>query len=154
MAFERLPFDPETHLADVGMFGQKDFGAVYLIDDERRAIIETGTSWDVDRILEAVRAFGLRPRGVPGVRAEAADPRGPAPGRVRRRDSRPRSACPPVPRLPGPRAPRAHDPRRAERLRVHGGRRGPLLPRGRDPHAHRPRPRLRPRSEEHTSELQ
>jgi len=64
MAFERLPFDPETHLADVGMFGQKDFGAVYLIDDERRAIIETGTSWDVDRILEAVRAFGLRPADV------------------------------------------------------------------------------------------
>jgi glyoxylase-like metal-dependent hydrolase (beta-lactamase superfamily II) len=61
MAFERLPFDAETHLADVHMFQQEGFGAVYLVDDERKAIIETGTSWDVERILEAVRTFGLRP---------------------------------------------------------------------------------------------
>ena len=64
MAFERLPFDAETHLADVGMFGQQDFGAVYLIDDECKAIIETGTSWDVERILGAVRGFGLSPRDI------------------------------------------------------------------------------------------
>jgi len=64
MAFERLPFDAETHLADVGMFGQQDFGAVYLIDDERKAIIETGTSWDAERILGAVRGFGLSPRDI------------------------------------------------------------------------------------------
>ena len=64
MAFERLPFDAETHLADVGMFGQQDFGAVYLIDDERKAIIETGTSWDAERILGAVRGFGLAPRDI------------------------------------------------------------------------------------------
>jgi len=64
MAFERLPFDAETHLADVRMFGQEDFGAIYLIDDERKAIIETGTSWEVDRILDAVRTFGLRPADI------------------------------------------------------------------------------------------
>ena len=60
MAFERLPFDSESHIADIRMFQQVAFGAVYLIDDDRKAIIETGTSWDVDRILEATRAFGLR----------------------------------------------------------------------------------------------
>ena len=64
MAFERLPFDAETHLADVGMFGQQDFGAVYLIDDEAKAIVETGTSKDVRAILDAVREFGLRPADV------------------------------------------------------------------------------------------
>ncbi len=64
MAFEHLPFDAETHLADVRMFDQQAFGAVYLIDDDRKAIIETGTSWDVDRILRAVRAFGLKPADV------------------------------------------------------------------------------------------
>lgn len=60
MAFARLPTDSETYLADVRMFGQEGFGAVYLIDDDRKAIIETGTSWDAGTILEAVRAFGLR----------------------------------------------------------------------------------------------
>ena len=64
MAFERLPFDPETYLTDVRMFEQKAFGAVYLIDDERKAIIETGTSWDAPKILEAVKAFGLRPEDI------------------------------------------------------------------------------------------
>lgn len=67
MAFERLPFDPETHLADVRMFGHEGFGAVYLIDDERKAIVETGTSWEADRILEAVRGFGLAPGDIDAI---------------------------------------------------------------------------------------
>ena len=61
MGFSRLPFDAETHLADVHMFNQEAFGAIYLIDDERKTIIETGTSLEVGRILEAVQGFGLRP---------------------------------------------------------------------------------------------
>ena len=64
MAFERLPVDAETHIADVRMFGQKAFGAIYLIDDERKALVETGTSWDAGRILEAIRGFGLKPADV------------------------------------------------------------------------------------------
>src|SRR3989442_13606428 len=64
MTFERLPFDAETHLADVQMFQQEAFGAIYLIDDDRTAIGETGTSWDADRILEAVRSFGLKPTDI------------------------------------------------------------------------------------------
>src|SRR5213594_911499 len=64
MPFERLPFDAETHLADVQMFQQEAFGAIYLIDDDRKAIVETGTSWDSSRILDAVRSFGLRPADI------------------------------------------------------------------------------------------
>lgn len=64
MAFERLAVDSDTYLADVHMFDQEAFGAVYLIDDDRKAIVETGTSWDADRILEAIRAFGLKPSEV------------------------------------------------------------------------------------------
>src|SRR5437667_450955 len=64
MAFARLPFDGETYLADVRMFQQEGFGAVYLIDDERKAIIETGTSWDAGRIRQAVKGFGLRPADI------------------------------------------------------------------------------------------
>ena len=61
MPFERLAFDAETQLTDVRMFNHEGFGAIYLIDDERKALIETATSWEVERILEAVRSFGLRP---------------------------------------------------------------------------------------------
>jgi len=64
MPFERLPFDAETHLADVRMFQQEAFGAIYLIDDDRKAIIETATSWEVERILEAIRVFGLKPADI------------------------------------------------------------------------------------------
>src|SRR2546421_2123847 len=64
MSFARLPFDPETYLTDVRMFQQEGFGAVYLIDDEQKAIIETGTSWDASKILEAVKAFGLTPSDI------------------------------------------------------------------------------------------
>ena len=64
MSFARLPFDPETYLTDVRMFQQEGFGAVYLIDDEQKAIIETGTSWDASKILEAVKTFGLRPSDI------------------------------------------------------------------------------------------
>jgi len=60
MAFARLPFDPDTYLADVQMFQQEGFGSIYLVDDDRKAIVETGTSWDAGRIREAVRSFGLK----------------------------------------------------------------------------------------------
>ncbi len=64
MPFERLPFDAESYLTDVHMFQQDAFGAIYLIDDEKKAVVETGTSLEVDRILEAVRSFGLTPADV------------------------------------------------------------------------------------------
>lgn len=61
MPFERLAFDAETQLTDVRMFDHEGFGAIYLIDDEKKALVETATSWEVERTLEAVRSFGLRP---------------------------------------------------------------------------------------------
>jgi glyoxylase-like metal-dependent hydrolase (beta-lactamase superfamily II) len=64
MPFQALPFDPDTYLEDVGMFQQEGFGAIYLIDDDRKAILETGTSWDVGRILQAVQGFGLKPADI------------------------------------------------------------------------------------------
>ena len=64
MPFERLPFDAESFLTDVRMFQQDGFGAIYLIDDQRKAIVETGTSHEVDRVLEAVRSFGLKPADI------------------------------------------------------------------------------------------
>src|SRR3989304_1802744 len=64
MPFQALPFDPATRYTDVRMMGVEGFGAVYLIDDEAKAIVETGTSNDVAAILDAVREFGLRPADI------------------------------------------------------------------------------------------
>lgn len=62
--FRSLPFDPATKYVDIGMFGQEEFGSVYLIEDEKVALIESGTSWDVHRILGALKRFDRRPAEV------------------------------------------------------------------------------------------
>ena len=64
MAFRSLSFDPATHYVDVHMMGVAGFGAIYLIDEEEKALVETGTSNDAQTILDAVREFGLRPAEV------------------------------------------------------------------------------------------
>lgn len=64
MPFEHLPFDAESYLTDIRMFQQEGFGAIYLIDDDRKAIVETGTSHEVDRLLAAVKSFGLTPADI------------------------------------------------------------------------------------------
>jgi glyoxylase-like metal-dependent hydrolase (beta-lactamase superfamily II) len=64
MSFQRLPIDPDTYYTDVAMFGQEKFGAVYLIDDERVALIETGTSHDVAAVVTALDQFGRKPEEV------------------------------------------------------------------------------------------
>lgn len=64
MTFQRLPWDPDTWYTDVHMFGERQFGSVYLIDDERTAIVETGTSNDVGAIFAALKAFGRTPADV------------------------------------------------------------------------------------------
>ncbi len=64
MAFRSLPFDPQTLYTDVHMMGVEGFGAIYLIDEEEKAIVETGTSNDVRAILDAVREFGLTPTDI------------------------------------------------------------------------------------------
>ena len=64
MPFAPLSWDPRTYLADVRMMGQDGFGAVYLIDEEERCLIETGTSNEVPAIRRAVEAFGLKPHEI------------------------------------------------------------------------------------------
>jgi len=64
MAFQSLPWDRQTLYTDVHMMGVPEFGAIYLIDDEQKAIVETGTSNDVAAILAAVKEFGLTPRDI------------------------------------------------------------------------------------------
>src|SRR2546425_2484501 len=61
MPFQSLPFDPATHYVDVHMMGVAGFGAIYLIDEEEKALVEAGASNDVTAILGAGREFRLRP---------------------------------------------------------------------------------------------
>ncbi len=64
MPFERLAWDPDTWYTDVHMFDQPEFGSIYLIDDEKVALVETGTSHDVEPILAALKAFDRKPAEV------------------------------------------------------------------------------------------
>jgi len=65
--FQRLPWDADTHYTDVQMMGQAGFGAVYLIDDEKKCLVETGTSNEVPAILAATDDFGLSPSDIDAV---------------------------------------------------------------------------------------
>ncbi len=67
MGFERLPWDPDTWFTDIRMFRQPEFGSVYLIDEEKTALVETGTSNDVHAILAALKAFDRNPAEVDAV---------------------------------------------------------------------------------------
>src|SRR3990170_2544044 len=64
VSFSRLPWDPDVWYTDVHMFRQPEFGSVYLIDDEKTALVETGTSNDVAAILAALKEFGRTPADV------------------------------------------------------------------------------------------
>lgn len=59
-----LEADERTHLIDVNLFGEPRFGSVYLIDEEERALVETGTSHTVGEVLRALRAEGVEPATV------------------------------------------------------------------------------------------
>ncbi len=56
-----------THLIDVRTFDDAKFGGVYLIDDERRTIIETGTSNDYGNVLAALKRLRVEPASVENI---------------------------------------------------------------------------------------
>src|SRR5574342_875227 len=64
MAFQRLPWDTDVWDTDGHRFRQPEVGSVYLIDDEKAALVETGTSNDVTAILAALKAFDRTPAEV------------------------------------------------------------------------------------------
>jgi len=64
VTFEALPWDAGTYLTDVRMMGTPGFGAIYLIDEEKKCLVETGTSNDVAAIFTAIEAFGLKPADI------------------------------------------------------------------------------------------
>ncbi len=64
MVFRPLDWDKSTLMTDCGMFGHEEFGAIYLIEDEKVAVIESGTSFEHDRIITAIKEFGYNPQDI------------------------------------------------------------------------------------------
>jgi len=55
---------PDVHYVDTGMYDTEGYGAVYVIDAERPALVETGIGVDRERVLAAIEAVGLAPADV------------------------------------------------------------------------------------------
>ncbi|WP_415378965.1 MBL fold metallo-hydrolase [Halosimplex sp. TS25] len=49
---------------DTGMYGVAEYGAVYVLDAERPALVDTGIGTDYERVLDAVDAAGLAPADI------------------------------------------------------------------------------------------
>lgn len=50
---------PDTHYVDTGMYDTAGYGAVYVIDAERPALLETGIGTNREQVLAAIDAVGL-----------------------------------------------------------------------------------------------
>jgi glyoxylase-like metal-dependent hydrolase (beta-lactamase superfamily II) len=51
----------DLHYVDTGMYDVPEYGSVYVVDDERPALVDTGIGTNYERILDAVEAVGLDP---------------------------------------------------------------------------------------------
>ncbi|WP_254765971.1 MBL fold metallo-hydrolase [Salinilacihabitans rarus] len=49
----------DLHYVDTGMYGTSEYGAVYLLDDERPAIVESGIGTNYEAILAALDEVGI-----------------------------------------------------------------------------------------------
>ncbi len=58
---------PGLHHVDTGMYDTPGYGAVYVIDAERPALVETGIGADREHILDAIGAAGLSPADIEAI---------------------------------------------------------------------------------------
>lgn len=49
----------DLYYVDTGMYGTDEYGAVYILDDDRPALVETGIGTNHDLILAALEAVGI-----------------------------------------------------------------------------------------------
>ncbi|MFC4987835.1 MBL fold metallo-hydrolase [Saliphagus infecundisoli] len=49
----------DLHYVDTGMYGTSEYGAVYLLDDDRPAIVESGIGTNHELILDALAEVGI-----------------------------------------------------------------------------------------------
>jgi glyoxylase-like metal-dependent hydrolase (beta-lactamase superfamily II) len=51
----------DCYYVDTGMYDTPEYGAVYIIDAERPAIIDTGIGTNYERVLEGLQSVGIEP---------------------------------------------------------------------------------------------
>ncbi|WP_306055253.1 MBL fold metallo-hydrolase [Natronococcus wangiae] len=49
----------DLYYVDTGMYGTSEYGAVYVLDDDRPAVVDTGIGTNHERILEALDEVGI-----------------------------------------------------------------------------------------------
>jgi len=55
---------PDAHYVDTGMYDTAEYGAVYVIDADRPALVETGIGTDRERVLAGIEEVGLAPEEI------------------------------------------------------------------------------------------
>ena len=61
---QQVPGHPDLHYVDTGMYDTAGYGAVYILESERPAVIETGIGTNVDRIVDAIETVGVEPAAI------------------------------------------------------------------------------------------
>ena len=51
----------DLHYVDVGLYDTAEYGSVYLLDAERPALVDTGTGYSYEVVLDALREVGIAP---------------------------------------------------------------------------------------------
>ena len=51
----------DLHYVDTGMYDVEEYGAVYVIDDERPTIVDSGIGTNYERVLAAIDGAGIDP---------------------------------------------------------------------------------------------
>lgn len=59
VSVQPLEVSDSTYIVDTQMFGEANFGGVYFIDDERRTLIETGTSLVYSNVLKGLEQLDV-----------------------------------------------------------------------------------------------
>jgi glyoxylase-like metal-dependent hydrolase (beta-lactamase superfamily II) len=54
----------DLYYVDVGMYDTPEYGLVYILDAERPTLIDTGTGYHHETVLDAIRAVGLAPADI------------------------------------------------------------------------------------------
>ncbi|MFU8867321.1 MBL fold metallo-hydrolase [Natronococcus sp.] len=57
----------DLYYVDTGMYETSGYGAVYVVDDDRPAIVDTGIGTNYERILEALEEIGIAPEDLEAI---------------------------------------------------------------------------------------
>ena len=59
-----VPETADVYYVDTGMYGTAEYGAVYIVDAERPAVVDTGIGTHFDRVTDAIEEVGIDPADI------------------------------------------------------------------------------------------